>query len=93
MIMIGESIAWGALFGLFITLALINGVDNIISKIVIILVPFAVCSILVYNGYQQQENRFNNGYCIDCDLKMIPIEHHQNSTYYECPNCYNGVWH
>ena len=36
---------------------------------------------------------FNNGYCPNCDIKYVAVARYRGSTYYECPNCRNGVWY
>lgn len=39
------------------------------------------------------ESEFNNGYCIKCGAKYEAIDHRNNQTYYECPECHYGTWY
>ena len=44
-------------------------------------------------GISIQETSFNNGICPQCNTKYEAIQHKNNETYYECPNCYFGIWY
>lgn len=39
------------------------------------------------------ESEFNNGYCIKCGAKYEAVDHRNNQTYYECPECHYGTWY
>lgn len=61
---------------------------NIIMIITITLFS-AICTL----GLTTESESFNNGYCIECGTKYEAITHRNGHTYYECPNCYFGIWH
>lgn len=67
---------------------------ELIGKAIIIIAVFVfvISFITIVAECRNNQDNFNNGYCIKCGTKYEAISH-QGKTYYECPNCYFGCWH
>ncbi|MEG1994882.1 MAG: hypothetical protein RR255_00420 [Bacilli bacterium] len=66
---------------------------NLFKKIRIVSITILIFSIICYFGLKSDMTTFNNGICPNCNIKYNALQHENSDTYYECPNCYLGVWY
>lgn len=91
-IIIIGSIIIGIMVGGFSGLYFAIMFDKKIYKILIISLSIITVSLFTMIGMKSEINNFNNGYCIRCGTKYEIVTHKNSQTYYECPDCYFGIW-
>ena len=91
-ILIG-SLFLGCLTGGFLGLIWSTVVESKKAKFATITIFICAFFLFIYGGMSSEVKSFNNGYCTQCGTKYEAVTRRNGQTYYECPNCYLGIWH
>lgn len=84
----------GSITGGWIGLLITNIIEpSKLIRVFVITASVIACAFLCVLYLIKNHENFNNGYCIKCGTQYVAVNHRYAATYYECPNCYFGVWY
>lgn len=57
---------------------------KLITSIILIAFGTFIFTVMIV----EEENQWNNGYCVNCETQYQAISYYRGNTRYECPSCH-----